>query len=362
LAASSILATIVVALAGPLPASAAPTPSVTVSDITVVEGNGGSGAATFTIKASPRPRACCSLTVDWSTEDGTAAAPTDYTSRSGTITFSRRMSSVTVTVPVKGDLLDEVDESFTVHLSNLTGGPGTIGDATGVGTISDDDAMPSVSVWDGFATEGDAGTADLTYTVVLSAPSGRVVDVDWATVDGTAAEPADYVSASGTVSFNPGETSKTVTVAVVGDEVAEGNETFGLALSAPANAAVSVAAGTGTILDDDGAAPGRLATALTLGAVARPLAVKAKGLLEPAAAGQYVRVKLLHKRNGAFAKISAKLVAIKDIRDRDADAAPDGRFVAAFARPHRSGAYKLAVCFVGTGTHSSSMKSVTFKL
>src|SRR5439155_17047308 len=83
--------------------------------------------------------------------------------------------------------------------------------------------------------------------------SAKTVTVNYATSDGTATAPADYVAIpTTTLTFNPGETSKTVSVSVNGDLVDELNETFAVNLSSPANAILSTATGTGTIIDDDG--------------------------------------------------------------------------------------------------------------
>ena len=85
-------------------------------------------------------------------------------------------------------------------------------------TITDDDAAPSFSVDDPSVAEGDAGTASLTFTVTLSAASGKTVTVDYATADGTATTAgSDYTGTTGTLTFAPGETTKTVTVTVSGD-------------------------------------------------------------------------------------------------------------------------------------------------
>jgi uncharacterized repeat protein (TIGR01451 family) len=95
-----------------------------------------------------------------------------------------------------------------------------------------------------------AGTA--TITVTLSAPSGRVVTVDYATGDGTAVAPGDYTATSGTLTFAVGQTSRTFTVTVVNDTLNEGNETVALTLSNPGNASLGVPnAATLTIVDDD---------------------------------------------------------------------------------------------------------------
>ena len=81
-----------------------------------------------------------------------------------------------------------------VNLTTLVGAPGQIGDPQGVGTITDDDPPPTLSVNDVSVTEGNAGTTTATFTVSLSATSGNAVTFDWATAPGTAAAGVDYVT------------------------------------------------------------------------------------------------------------------------------------------------------------------------
>ncbi|MGI9124765.1 MAG: Calx-beta domain-containing protein, partial [Mycobacterium sp.] len=89
------------------------------------------------------------------------------------------------------------------------------------------------------------------FTVSLSKASALPVSVSYKTDPGTATAGSDYTSASGTVSFAAGETSKTVNVTVAGDAAVENDETFTVALSAPVNAALGTATATGTIRNDD---------------------------------------------------------------------------------------------------------------
>ena len=91
-----------------------------------------------------------------------------------------------------------------------------------------------------------------TTTVSLSAASEKTVTVQYATADGTATAANDYISATGTLSFAPGDTSKTVPVTIVQDTLDELNETFTIALSNPSNATISDATGVMTITDDEG--------------------------------------------------------------------------------------------------------------
>lgn len=131
-----------------------------------------------------------------------------------------------------------------VQIDALTGGTVTV---TGLGA-------PSISVGNALVTEGDAGTADAVFTVTLSAASATQVAVDFATANDNATAGADYVQTTGRLTFAPGITSLTVNVPIVGDTVAESQETFRLVLSNPAGATLGTATGTGTITDNDGTA------------------------------------------------------------------------------------------------------------
>jgi hypothetical protein len=110
---------------------------------------------------------------------------------------------------------------------------------------------PSLAVGDAMVTEGDSGAKNAVFTVSLSAASAGPVTVDYATADGSATAPGDYAATSGTLSFAPGELSKQVAVAVVGETLDEPHETYSLHLSNPVSATLGDARGAGTILDDD---------------------------------------------------------------------------------------------------------------
>ncbi len=117
----------------------------------------------------------------------------------------------------------------------------------GSGTNLIDPPPPTLSVNSVQQVEGD-GTTTLTFTVTLSAPSAFPVTVNYATQDGSATAGEDYAAALGTLTFAPGETSKTVTVTILGDTTVEADETFTLALS---GADAGAATGTATLLNDD---------------------------------------------------------------------------------------------------------------
>ena len=152
---------------------------------------------------------------------------------------------------MNGDVLDEANETFGVTLSNP--GNATIGDGSGLGTITDDDAAPTLSVDDVTVVEGNAGTSVATFTVTLSSASANPVTFDWATASGSATAGTDYVAANGNRTIAAGATTTTFAVTVNGDVLDEANETFGVTLSNPGNATIGDGSGLGTITDDDAA-------------------------------------------------------------------------------------------------------------
>ena len=114
---------------------------------------------------------------------------------------------------------------------------------------------PGLSINDVTVTEGNTGSVSATFTVTLFPTAAGTVTVNWAAANGTAAQPSDYLPASGSLTFAPGEATKTVTVTVNGDTAPEANETFFVNLSGASGAGLSDAQGQGTITNDDGAPP-----------------------------------------------------------------------------------------------------------
>jgi hypothetical protein len=222
-------------------------PTLGILDAFVGEGNAGTTPVTFTVTLSPASTS--TVTVQWATANGTATAPADFQAASGTLTFAPGDGIETLIVNVVGDLLNEEDETFQVNLSSPVGA--TIGDGQGNGTINNDDPVPSLAAADTIVAEGDVGTATATFTVNLSAASGRTVTVNYATADGTAVAPGDYTSTGGTLTFTPPTTSQSVSVTVLGDPLDELAETFSLNLTGPTNATVADPQATGVIADDE---------------------------------------------------------------------------------------------------------------
>lgn len=224
-----------------------PLPTLRIGDLTVTEGNTGTRAANFTVTlsaASSQP-----VTVVCATGNSTATAGSDYQAVSGTLTFAPGETTKSITVPVIGDRRGEPNETFVVILSSPTNA--TISDGQGVGKIMDDE--PRVSISDVTKAEGKNNQTTLfVFTVTLSAAYDQAVTVSYQTVNGAAKSGEDYVAQSGTLTFAPGETSKTITIVVKGDNKREANESFYLDLfGLSSNALFTKYRGIGTILNDD---------------------------------------------------------------------------------------------------------------
>src|SRR5262249_21869604 len=231
---------------------------VSVNDVAVTEGNSGTTLANFTVTldaAVDTP-----VSVDYATTNGSAQAGRDYTAGAGTVTFAAGAAGTrTVSVPVTGDQVVELDESFLVNLANLQAGGRnvTITDSQGQGTIVNDD-VAHLSINDVAVTEGNSGTTLANFTVTLDAAVDTPVSVDYATANGTAQAGSDYAGAAGTLTFAAGVAgTKTVSVAVTGDHVHEPDAIFlvNLANVQAGGRSVTIAdpQGQGTIVNDDAA-------------------------------------------------------------------------------------------------------------
>ena len=234
---------------------------ISINDVSLSEGASGTTTFTFTVSLDT-PDLANTITVNWATADASAAiGDNDYQAASGVVIFAPGVQTQTLVVSVNGDTTYESLEQFFVNLSGASGA--TIADGEGLGTITNDDAAPAISVGDIVVSE-EAGTA--TFTVTLTGPTALPISVDYATADGTAvstgsATPGtpDYTANSGTLNFNPSSSATqtlTVTVSLSGDTVVEGTEQFVLNLSNPSNGAtIADSQGVASIVDDDGPLP-----------------------------------------------------------------------------------------------------------
>ncbi|HSP17691.1 MAG TPA: Calx-beta domain-containing protein [Thermoanaerobaculia bacterium] len=227
-------------------------PSLSISDVTLGEGNASTTSFDFTVTlsvASP-----FFVTVDYATADGTATvANSDYQPVSGNLLFAPGETTKTISVLVNGDTTTEPNETFFVNLFNP--GNASISDGQGIGTIINNEANPSISITDPFVVEGDSGTTNMTFAITLSNPSSSTITVPFTLAANTATAGSDYVTTSGTIIFFPGDTTVQRSISIIGDTTVEPNESFFLNLGVPTGGAILAKGfGVGTILNDDGLA------------------------------------------------------------------------------------------------------------
>ncbi len=168
-----------------------------------------------------------------------------------------------ITVTTNTDALSEGDETLNVLLGTLSGtNDVTISNATGQGTIQDGAASQhnvsgvsegsvSVMINDVLLREGNSGSFKAVFTVQLSEPSDETVSVSYSTVNATATSGLDYKAANGTLTFAPGQTTKTFTILVTGDKLAETTEYFDVHFESSANADLVRDTARVTIVDND---------------------------------------------------------------------------------------------------------------
>ncbi|MEJ1933007.1 Calx-beta domain-containing protein, partial [Nostoc sp. NIES-2111] len=190
---------------------------------------------------------------------GTATFNTDYTqsgaasftTTTGSITFAAGASTTILTINPTADTTDESNETVALTVANGTGY--TIGTTTPVtGTITDDDPSGITINLNAGQTivEGLTSPQNATYTVTLSQASSQTITVQYATANGTATAGVDYTNTTGTLTFNPGETSKVINIPILNDSINEANETFTLSLSSPTNASLGGTSAVTTTITD----------------------------------------------------------------------------------------------------------------
>jgi large repetitive protein len=234
--------------------------AITISAPSQLEGNAGTTAMPFAINLSAPVQGGVSFTA--TAADGTATvANNDYQAATSAISFvGLSTTAQTFNVNIVGDLTLENDENFVVNLTGLTLpagiAPASVTLATGgTGTIRNDDAVV-LSINNAQAPEA---SGVLTFTVNLVTSTALPVSVQYATTNGFAIAGQDYVATSGTLTFQPGQTSQTIAVPLIEDGQEEGNETFTMTLSNSSPAAPLVtlnpASAIGTIVNDDQRVP-----------------------------------------------------------------------------------------------------------
>jgi len=295
------------------------------------------------------------ITVDWTTNDVSATAGSDYTADSGTLDFAPGETEHVILIEITGDNTAEGDETFTVTFSNEVNA--TLPNDTETVTIVDNDPPPPgplFSVDDVKKREGASGTTTLTFSVTRT-DTTNAVTVQFAVQDGTALAPGDYTApAPGTLSFAAGVATATVDVTVVGDRVLEHDESLLLTLSAPSAGGLLDGQGTGTIVNDD------TRTTVTVKVVAAKHRVAVHGLLSPARPGKHMVVKLFRKHNGKWVRIGRKRPGLKGSTDLNGDGFTDSRYAAAFGRPKR-GSCKVVAAYPGDPRFTGSTRTKLFR-
>ena len=231
---------------------------ISINDVVVTEGNAGTVTASFAVSLN-NPAPAGGVTFDIGTQNNTATtANNDYVAKTLTgQTIPAGMSNYTFDVVVNGDLLVEANETFFVNISNVVNAGSA--DIQGIGTITNDD-VATITISNAQIIEGDAGTSNLVFTIMLDKSVDVNVSVDALTTDGSATLAGmDYVLFNQTLTILANSTSQTVSVMINDDCPIEVDETFSLVLSNIASSgravlfsgAGSTLAGTGTIEDDD---------------------------------------------------------------------------------------------------------------
>ena len=213
---------------------------VGIAEVVITRSKGASGA----------------VSVKFSTSNQAAPAQPglDYTATTATLNFAAGETSKTIEVPILADALTEGMEDFYVTLTNPSGGATLGALATGRVVIYDHDPqMIRASIDDATVSEPLNGTANAVFTVTMGADvSTRTIQ--YATVDATAVAGSDYTATSGSLTFLPGEITKTISVPVKADALLEDDEYFELKLT-ESDATLQLLRGTGigAILNSGGA-------------------------------------------------------------------------------------------------------------
>jgi hypothetical protein len=233
----------------------APTVGITAGDAAIDEGDGGDphylSIPVFLTEASTS-----TVTVHYTTANGTALAGQDYVAQSGILTFAPGVMQQNILIAIAGDAIVEGNETFAVTLSDPSEGASIL-DGSSVGTILNDDiatAVLSIAATSANKREGQSGSTAFTFTVTRSGDLSGAASAQWA-VTGPAVNGADFtggVLPTGTVSFAAGQSSKVISVGVAGDSAVETNEAFSVTLSNPgAGTSLGTASANGVIRNDD---------------------------------------------------------------------------------------------------------------
>ncbi|MDB6034054.1 MAG: Serine protease, subtilase family, partial [Verrucomicrobiales bacterium] len=206
-------------------------PAVSLANATVTEGASGKTDASFSLSLSFP--STTNVGVAFQTQAGTATPGADYDTTSGTIVFLPGQVAKVISVPVRGDTLDEDDETFSVILLGITNAIAGVTNATG--TILNDDPHPFLSFGNVTVNSLSLMDTEVFLPITLDAASGRTVTVTFQTRDGSALAGLDYGATNGTVQFFPGVTNALLRLRILKDQAHEPSEIFYVDFSNPLN-------------------------------------------------------------------------------------------------------------------------------
>jgi hypothetical protein len=213
----------------------------TLMDFSIGDASGSESGSTQTFTVT-RSSSVGADTINFATSSGTAVSGTDFTASSGTLNFADGQATRPITITISPGKTVELDETYSVTLS--TPSRGSISDAIGTGTITNDDSAV-ISLTSSSVAEGDSGSAPLPFTLSLTNPVDIAVTVDASTLNtGSATGGTDFTALSGiTVTIPAGSTTADFNVTVTGDNVVEADETVA--------ASIASLVASGRIVDDD---------------------------------------------------------------------------------------------------------------
>lgn len=201
-------------------------PVLSIGDLSLARPASGTANQVFTITLTPASPN--TVTVNFGTSDGSAHAPTDYATTSGSAVFSPGTTTQTVTVPITGNAFSTPDLYYNVNLSAAVNATALRTTAYGylVDQVAPINGRPYVSVSDAGVVVPTTGTTTEAFTVSLGLPASAPVYVRYSTSDSSAVSGVDYTGVRGTLLFTPGQTKKTVNVTVNAAAAASADKGF----------------------------------------------------------------------------------------------------------------------------------------
>jgi hypothetical protein len=223
------------------------TPKFTATSVSAPTIEGNSGQKTMMVAVAPTNGNEQPMSVDFTTIPGPFARENiDYLATGGTLVFPPYSEDPQyVPVTIVGNLRHQQTHKFFVHLLNPI--QAIVDGLDAQGDIVDDDPVPTISISDVTVGEANSGTVNAVLKVTLSNDTDDVVTVNYSTVDGSALANIDYAPASGTLTFQPGQTSQVVTISVNAASMGELTELFNVDLANATGATIAKARGIVTI-------------------------------------------------------------------------------------------------------------------